>query len=708
MRLYKKTVRIISALIIIFTAFGLSSCNMSLNADSINLSEAVDFTGQNDSSKRMIEKRAEKKVLSGDNTELYLDEKTGAVSIYDRVSQKIWNSLPAFKNSFASDYIISVYDGERICYLDTASCLDEKNGFSYDIEDNTVNVQYNLSYNSIAVGLPVTYSLNGGCIDVSVDIEKCTVSEGNTLISLSVLPFLGAVRYDTDDFGYEVFADYFLVPDGPGALLRTAVESRFSEMTFSVYGKDYYKDNVKASLAAYGIKNGDNALAVTVTDGDENCYIKVFRSNADECNINRIYPEFQITEISGAEGEVNISKSSFNGIVTVSYETLSGESADYMGMAVSVRQALSGAGLISDVTDKNEYPLFVSVISSTDGTKKTTVTSFQQAENLLSILKGKGINEINLILEGFMKNGLDSTAGCTDISKNAGKNKEFNDLTSYASKQQLKLFLGVNLLTDSKGSSAVKSISGDNAQYLLKNPLAPYIGISDFSRKYSSYSKVSSAFSDVLSFLDKESINGLYISDSDDKTVMSDASLKDVSLTFYNESLKKNLSSVKVDRYLMTNGFSLNTFEFTDYINNLVFNTHYPEDGGYSAVPFVPAVIHSSCVYSGVAANTFSAPRLQLLKSVEYGAAAHFMWVFSTQSDKFYELTLSEAVDFYLEAKEKIGDLTSKRMTDHFEYESGVFCTVYDGGTKVYVNYNNYSVLIGEVVVMPYDYLRIG
>ena len=85
---------------------------------------------------------------------------------------------------------------------------------------------------------------------------------------------------------------------------------------------------------------------------------------------------------------------------------------------------------------------------------------------------------------------------------------------------------------------------------------------------------------------------------------------------------------------------------------------------------------------------------------------SNFRIIYNNFENKLKSETLTPAL--YLEAKEKIGDLTSKRMTDHFEYESGVFCTVYDGGTKVYVNYNNYSVLIGEVVVMPYDYLRIG
>lgn len=707
MRLYNKTVRMLTALITVSVIFIFSSCNISLNAESVTLGTSVDFTGQN-SGFRMIEKRAGTKVLSGENVELYLDEKSGAVSIYDRISQKIWNSLPDFENSYAADYILSIFDGEKICSLDTSTCLNSKDGFSYEIKDNCVYAVYKLSYESISVKFPVTYSLSGGRIKVFVKTEDITVSEGNTLISLTVLPYLGAVKYDINNSGIEVLADYFLVPDGVGAIMRTAVENDITEMTFSVYGKEYYKEYVNAPFGAYGIKNGENALSVTVTDGEENCFIKVLRSNADEHNINRIYPEFQITEISASEGKVNIAQDSFNGNISVVYETLNGENADYMGIANSVRQVLVGAGVLPEKTGESEYPLFVSVAGSTDGTKKTLTTSLQQTENLLSILKGKGVNEINIILEGFMKNGFDAKNGSVDISSAVGRNKDLDELSSYAARQQLKLFLGSAILTDSAGTAKAKNIFGENVSYSAENPLFPYIGTDEFLRKYMSASDISAAFSDILVFLDKENISGLCITDSDAKTVIADYSSKDSSLTYYNDVLKSNLSAAKVDNELMVSGFSLNTAEYADYIKDVFFETGYPEDSGYTAVPFIPAVIHSSCLYSGYAANTFAVPTLQLLKSIEYGAVPYYIWVFSSQSDKFYELTLGEAVDSYLDMKENLGDLASKRMTDHYETESGVFCTEYEGGTKVYVNYNNYSVLIGEVAVMPYDYLRIG
>ena len=86
----------------------------------------------------------------------------------------------------------------------------------------------------------------------------------------------------------------------------------------------------------------------------------------------------------------------------------------------------------------------------------------------------------------------------------------------------------------------------------------------------------------------------------------------------------------------------------------------------------------------------------------------HYQWSFTEGDEKYYENTLTEAVEFSCKARKDLSDLTSRRITEHFKYEDGVYCTGYEGGVRVYVNYNNYSVIIGEVSVMPYDYLRIG
>lgn len=706
MRFFRKVSSFAISLIAVFLIISFSACSLTAGFTEYVIGSAVDFVSSVNKNCTM-EKRAETKVLSGEKTELYINKNTGSVSLYDRVSGKVWNSLPDFKNGFAADYILSVFDGEKILKLDTSNCLAAKSGFSYKVNGKAVEAEYNLSAEDLSVFFSVTYTLNGEYIEVSIDTTGVVLSEGARLLSVSVLPYLGAVRYDMNTAGYEAFADYFVVPDGVGAIIRTAVEGSAAQMNFSVYGRNYHEDSIGVPMGAYGIKNGSNALSATVTASAENTVIKVYRSDADEQNVNRIYPEFIVTDISGTEGKVNISDSSFSDKFSVMYEPLTEGNADYVGIAASVRQALINESLINERVAESEYPLFVSVTGSPDGTGKNVQTSLLQAENLLSILKSKGINEVNMILEAFCRRGFDASSGSTHILSSVGGKKDLRTLTDYASKQNLRLFFGAYLLSDSSKISAATDINAQKQSFNIDNPLFLYAGDESYTRNYISVNAMSSAFSQVLGLLEDEGINGLCVLDTQN-TVISDYSKASVSATGYNSILSQNFSAARVNNSVMTNGFSLNTAKLTDYIKSVSFETKHPEDVGYSAVPFIPVVIHASCIYSGEAANTFTVPKLQLLKSIEYGAVPYYSWVFNSYSDKYYELTLNEAVDFYNRAKSDLGDLSTQRIVAHFEFEGSVYCTVYENGAKVYVNYNNYSVLLGEVSVLPYDYLRIG
>ena len=47
-------------------------------------------------------------------------------------------------------------------------------------------------------------------------------------------------------------------------------------------------------------------------------------------------------------------------------------------------------------------------------------------------------------------------------------------------------------------------------------------------------------------------------------------------------------------------------------------------------------------------------------------------------------------------------------MTSHSEIRNGVFCTEYDTGAKIYVNYTESDVNISGITVPAEDFLRIN
>lgn len=705
MRRIKKYFQLPILIILVFVVLLSSACSFS---DGVKKA-AVGTVNSNygSSNFRIYDKSVSERILSDGYCTLYLDKKSGGISFYNNYTSIGFESLPDFSNSFAASFIVSIFDGENIHYLDTSLHCAENKGMSTAVENNTLTVTYEMKKDDITLVLPVKFSLDETFMEVSISLSECVLSEGETLLSVAVLPYLGAVRYDSAGVDYSAFSDYYLVPDGVGALMFTAVEDENKSAVYSVYGKEYFDETIPCSLGAYGIKKGDSALSVTVTKGSENALINVKRANADEEQINRIYPEFIVTPISGISGNINIGES-FLRDISVTYEMLSDDSADYIGIATSVRQTLIRNGFLSSKTAPEEYPLFVTVTGSVDGSKKETVTSFQQAENLLSILKGKGINNINMILEGAFSGGIKEDASSKiRISPALGSKDDLKELLSYASTQKMRVYAGVNLLTADGFVNGIKGISGEKSEYIVKNELFPYIGEESFTLSYLGVNELSKSTKNAVSLLSEYDFSGLCLLDSSD-AASAELSLKGDCYKGYSDKLNSSLSAISSKTSVMLTGSSFNIIKNADYLDSVVLFSNNETTGSYTEVPFIPAVLHGSVIYSGRAVNTDAFPRIQLLKSVEYGALPSYIWNFSSYSDKYYENTLSEAVDFYLRAEEDLSSLSSKRITEHFLYADGVYCTGYEGGVRVYVNYNNFSVIIGEVAVMPYDYLRIG
>lgn len=700
----KKSLRSVIVFILAGAVIFLSSCVLQGSVTSVTVSKTVTNHGQ--SELRTYDKKSADRVLSDGDTSLYFDKKSGAVCFYNNKISSGFSCLPEFSNSFAASFIVSIFDGESIRYLDTSLHCGENKGIVSTVKGNELKVTYNISEGGASLSLPVCFTLNGTCIEVSISISECEISDGATLLGISVLPYLGAVSYDASSFDASAFEDFYLVPDGVGALVYTGLEDENKEIIYSVYGKDYPKNSIPASVGAYGISQGGKALAVTVTDGSEIALINLKRANADSERINRIYPEFIITPVSDFSGKVKMGES-FTGEIAVNYELLTGDNDGYIGMATSVRQALIRKGILGSNTAQEEYPLFVRVTGSVDGSKNERVTTFQQAENLLTILKSKGINNINMILEGAFAEGIseDASDGIR-LSSHMSSKKDLNSLLSYADAQQLRVYAGINFLTSDNIFASSKSITGEKKQFTLQNELYSYVGKENFSSSYISGDKLSSATVNTVELLTDFSFIGVNLLDSAD-AVFGDALSDGNSYYEYSRKLNFVLSALSSKTSLMLNGSSFNVIKNADYLNNTALSAVTSGDA-FIEVPFIPAILHGSVIYSGKSANTEIIPRMQLLKCVEYGAALSYLWNFSPVSDKYYENTLSDAVEFYLKAQKELASLSSKRIIGHFLYQDGVYCTAYENGARIYVNYNNYSVIIGEVAVMPYDYLRIG
>ena len=701
MQLFIRAARLLCALLLVSAVILSATGCTAQSFDSIVINSIRSSVGGSNSA-RVYSDSGGVRLASSDSAELYFNEKNGGISLISLYTGKKWTSLPIFENSFAASFIMKVTDGETVYVLDSSADI-KNNKPSVRRTENGAVVTYALKWDVLSISLPVEFSLKGAALEVSVNMaDIVSLSDGLTVLSVSVLPFFGAVRYSSAD-DYSVAGDFFLVPDGVGALMCTAVEDENTALTFSVYGKDYYEDNIPASVGAYGIVQDGAGLSATVTAGAENALIRVFRAGNDDKNVNRIYPEFIITPVSGEKGTVNVGKS-YSGRLSVTYEVLSSENASYTDISASVRQSLIRAGLLAADKCENEYPLTISFAAGADGKRSNTTASYQQIENLLGILKGKGINEVNAVLSGAFGDGPGSSvAGNARLRRALGSKNDLRSLLNFTQSQNFNMFAEANLLSAESSLYCEKGVSGEYKTSVRINPLSPYIGEEAFTLKYLSARGVLESTNNVLGFIGKNGFSGVALADTGIACHEEDGSYAD-----YSALLQNCLSAISAEAKLMLSGTSANIIRNADYLYNLPFGTAVQETEYYTAVPFIPAVLHGSLVYAGEPLNTSSVSAVNFLKAVEYGAVPHYLWCFDESSDKYYEYSVNEAVEFCLRAKAELSDLMSERITGHEKLADGVYCTSYESGARVFVNYNNYSVIMGDVSVMPYDYLRIG
>lgn len=240
---------------------------------------------------------------------------------------------------------------------DRASITNAEHTMDYQTIDNGFQAVVTFTEPSITVTVQVVLEESG--VSVSIPFDGITEADANYRLSLLyVYPFFAAAREDQ-------IPGYMFMPDGSGSLVRFRAESKARNM---FYGR-YYGDDLGmlAVLPFNMLVNRAFSLAIPVSGmvhgENQNAYISIVEKGASygelqmhpsgvTTNFNFLYSAFvynqsyfQATNRSGA-GVTTLQRSTNNFDVLVKYRFLTGDEADYVGMARSYRQYLLEKGAL--------------------------------------------------------------------------------------------------------------------------------------------------------------------------------------------------------------------------------------------------------------------------------------------------------------------------------------------------------------------------
>lgn len=646
--------------------------------------------------------------------ELYLNEATLGIQVREKTTGTVYSSFAENDEGLNDSWKNFMYSGVTLEYInDKMSRVKvpfSGSGAKAEITKNANGFGVELTFKE-GFSFHVDAALNGSRLTVSVFNDSIKEPEsGNRFESLYLFPFLGAT------YGNHV-PGYLFVPDGSGALIRTDVESVAVSGTYSkkVYGQEMGVGDFKALegsflnppeqiyMPVYGavLEEGKAAVMGIIESGDAYANIEA-AVYGRELPVNYITAKFSyrdtFTRSLNQKGATMVSNQINRNQMDIveHFDFLTGEKADYAGMANVYQQYLLEKGVLNEKTAESEVvPFYLEVLLSEQekmmvGNKTVVMTTGDEADAIIQELYDAGITDMSVLLAGYSKKGngnaLPSTANFSSKIASASKWKQI-----IAKWQEKNIPVGfyTNFMVGSSvggGFNKRKDVAQNISEKLLEaygaNYLSPRYVSEKFAKEAEGFKKTGTellALDSIGSTLYSDWKKNNSVSRQEALELYRNMSVEGIKTAFYRPSayLWKNAAEI----YDTPSGSS-DYMLFTD------------------TVPFMQMVLkgYIDCYASY---SNFNADRQkEILKMVELGL--YPAWIvteedsvelFNTSSSWLYTSQFSiwkeQMIEEYYAVADGLNAVRNAHMTDHQILAEDVVMVTYDNGVTITVNYGD-------------------
>lgn len=613
----------------------------------------------------------------------------------------------------------------------------------YTAEEHEENKKLDLSTSSCddpVFNVNVYYRLEGKDLVVEVPLSELEYRDDYPIVALDILPYFGAGG--TEDEGF------MLVPEGGGAIINF----NNGKVTQNYYYANLYGWNMathrteivqetRTHFNVFGISKADDSFICIMEDG--NAYGTVVADISGKVNsYNSANAQYKIAH--RAQYDIG---DRFTGNMFVYQDELPDEnlvnryrfvdSGSYVDMAKTYGEYL--VEKYPDeftMNDDTEAPLAVEIVGAVDkvtqvmgvpASRPLKLTSYKEADEIVTALKGSGINNMHVKLSGWANGGIRQEL-MTDVKliSALGKGKDLKNFVSNANANGIPVYLdGVTDYAYHSDFFDGFMVSRDAARYVTDEEVELY-----------PFSKVTygQRESEEPYYLLKPSVIQKVVDELSDtaKKYSANVSFRDIGRDLssaYNEeeitsrqaTLLKQIEQVKAIKAegmgVMINTGNEFLAPYVDIVTgNDLKGTEYTIIDSF--VPFYQLAVHGYLNYTGEALNLTQNMQNELLNSVEYGAGLYFTVMkessFALQKTLYseyfgasYDAWKDEIVEIYTRYNNELGHTYNQKMVNHEYVGSNVACTTYEDGTKVYVNYTYEDYAINGIKVPARDYLVV-
>lgn len=610
-------------------------------------------------------------------------------------------------------------------------------GYSYDdVEEEEARFGINRTDTQTpAFRIPVEYTLSDGDFLATVLTEQIQYTKGYHLTSLRLLPYFGAAGKEEQG--------YLFVPDGSGALIQLNRNTGDGVLySGSIYGEDLARKKSSGTasrrqiyMPVFGVNTASSSVLGIVEQGAAGSSIYAYTSgvytgynNIYACFAPQIADALSYAEDTSAADTLVFQRVSSTQRFAVRYRFHSGE-GDYVTMAKLYRKYLIDTGAITDTTSAGNS-FYLELTGGID--KKVNVmgipfsateplTTFEQAEKILTELQQNGVDRISLRYVGWANGGLNNTlfrkanplsvlGGTSGFKALAEYTKENgigfypdaeltyvyknNMFDGFSPSKQAARFVNRQVVSQSKRLISTGTVTDDavTTGYLLS--------ISQFDSVLQSFLKSYQKYG--VSGLSLKSIGSCISGDYNEAAPIDRAQ----AMNMLKDSMEKRLSG-QYD--LLTDGCNAELLPYTKQVTDMPTSssglavTH-------CSVPFYQIAVSGSVRYTTEAVNMTSDYQKNILKAYEHGASLYCRWMYA-DSDRLldvnrtdlyalsYHTWFDDTVALYREYQSRMGEIAGQQIIEHQYITQSFTRTVFANGKQVLVNYGSEPAVYHQVTV---------
>ncbi|MBE5816497.1 MAG: hypothetical protein E7315_02085 [Clostridiales bacterium] len=681
-------------------------------------------------------------VAETDTLVLYLNETNLNIAVVNKETDYIWSTMvtveeypeletasdrrklrlsPLFNISVASTVGFSTTISLK-AVLETDPCNFD---IDYTLENGfTVTVNYPSYEMTFKVNIWIDDEDEGlGFSFDTMNLQE-SLSSNIILTAIAPFPFMGASNDYTDG--------YIFYPDGSGAISEFTPIHTQNEVAkvFDVYTQQKVsinsyvqneRDNIMPTLyPVYGIKRGDNAMFGVATSMAESVQI-TYAPSGYTFNLARAYILFQLRQVCEYVREGGLSQEMFDpnfneGVYAAKIYFLSGDKANYIGMASKYREYLLGRDMLNDsVNAGDKIPVAIDFIMGAVeerviSDKYIKMTTFPQASQIVEDLKNKGVQDLLINFSAWQK-GADEYNKVIPVPRKLGGKSGLVNFIESLEGLNAETYMQVNMIYAKRSTTRFRRQSQ---------------ALRDYSNKFVVNSTGDIYLVSPLAVLDRyENVYARYF----ENTGISGFNFQYIGYHVYHNYARSNrisrtttielwqstLAQAKEDfgntAVWYGNEYTLKT---ADWIYDLpISNTGYFIST--ESVPFAQALLHGYVSYSGIPGNLHYDAETQMLKWIEYGYVPYYKLTYEsasnlmfTENNDMFSCQYTEwnhrIADIYNEFNTQFGDTYSETIVGHEKVAYNVYKTVYSNGVEIYVNYNRYDTYADGVRLAALSY----